>query len=199
MKAELLSVAYQHLNFANENYDLLNSYLDRELFGKGDFLQRKGRKVEFIYFIEAGLVQERNFTNGKLRTIAFYQQNDWAHNPFLLAADRSSSTYIKCITDCIVWKISKKHHDNLRKEMPSYNQWIELWMTSTKKINKKIASLKKIENTRIRYLRFKNQNPYICQHAPLYALATFLEIPKIELREIIRNDTLKNKKNRLVK
>ncbi|MBE8714391.1 cyclic nucleotide-binding domain-containing protein [Sphingobacterium hungaricum] len=126
MKPELLSIAYQHLNFVNENYDLLNSCLHREFLRKGDFIQRKGRKVEFIYFIEAGLVQERNATDRKLRTIAFYKQNDWAYDPRLLANQRFATTYTKCITDCIAWKISKKHHDNFRKEIPGYAQWLDM-------------------------------------------------------------------------
>ncbi|WP_196936360.1 hypothetical protein [Sphingobacterium hungaricum] len=65
---------------------------------------------------------------------------------------------------------------------------------SRTKIDKKAESLRKVENTNTLYLRFKRKNLYICQNAPLYAIATFLEIPKIELKEIIANGALKHKK-----
>lgn len=154
---------------------------------RGDFLLRPGEEVKDIFYIHDGCLRTFFLDNeGKEHTLQFAIKGWWISDYIALFNESSKGavSYIECIKNATLVKISKKDFDNICLEIPRVSQF------HIKKLESAFASFHRqlLGNLNLsakdRYIQFVKNYPEIEQNVKNYHIASFLGITSESLSRI---------------
>ncbi len=154
---------------------------------KGEFLLKPKEEVKDIFYIYSGCL--RTFfidTEGKEHTLQFAIKGWWISDYIALfdKGSKNAVSYIECIKEATLIKISKKDFDNLCIENTKISQF------HIKKLESAFAAFHKriLGNLTLpakdRYLQFVETYPSIEQNVKNYHIASYLGITTESLSRI---------------
>lgn len=178
---------FKEISFTENEESLILSKLEKVTLEKGQFLLRAGEKVSDLHFIHTGCLRTYFLDlSGKEHTLQFAINGWWISDYIALFGKEkiNSVSYIECIKETTLYKISKKDFDNLCKEIP------KVGFFHIKNLESAFANFQKriLENLTLsakeRYTNFVNSYPNIEQNVKNYHIASFLGITTESLSRI---------------
>jgi len=165
----------------------MSNKLKKLTLKKKEFLLRADEDINDLYYVHSGCLRSYFIdSTGKEHTLQFAIK-DWWISDYIALYGRGKNqavSYIECIQDAILYKISKKDFDKLCYEIP------KLSLFSNKKLELAFASFQRriLENLTLsakeRYINFVNSYPNIEQNIKNYHIASFLGITTESLSRI---------------
>jgi CRP-like cAMP-binding protein len=175
------------MRFTEEETDLLSGKMKKKTLKKKEFLLRADEEVNDIYYIENGCLRTYFIdASGKEHTLQFAIKGWWISDYIALygKVKTKSVSYIECLKDATLYKISKKDFDNLCKEIPKVGHlYISNLESAFGTFQRRI-----LENLTLsakeRYINFVNTYPNIEQNVKNYHIASYLGITTESLSRI---------------
>lgn len=178
---------FRDTQFDETELQLLLSKLTEIKLKKKEFLLKPGENVEHFYYIHSGCLRAF-FEDGEGRdhTLQFAIKGWWISDYIALFGKENSKsvTYIECIKDAKLTKISKKDFEHVCTEIPKISQ------IHIKNLESAFAAFQRriLENLTLsakeRYKKFINSYPNIEQNIKNYHIASFLGITSESLSRI---------------
>ncbi|MFT5645889.1 MAG: CRP-like cAMP-binding protein [Aureispira sp.] len=186
MKSIILEFS-KDIKFTEEETDRLYDKMKQKTLKRKEFLLRAGTDVNDIYYIEDGCLRTYFIdSSGKEHTLQFAIKGWWISDYIALygKVKTKSVSYIECIKDATLYKISKKDFDNLCKEIPKVGGlYISNLESAFGAFQRRI-----LENLTLsakeRYINFVNTYPNIEQSVKNYHIASYLGITTESLSRI---------------
>jgi len=186
MKA-ILHEIFNDLTFTESELLVLVSKMKKLTLEKRDFLIQADEEVQDIYYIHKGCLRTYFIdAAGKEHTLQFAVKGWWISDYIALYGKEKtkSVSFIECIKEAELYKISKSEFDNLCKEIPKVSYfYIEKLETAFSSFQKRI-----LENLTLsakgRYLNFITTYPDIEQNVKNYHIASYLGITTESLSRI---------------
>ncbi|WP_299622074.1 Crp/Fnr family transcriptional regulator [uncultured Tenacibaculum sp.] len=155
-----------------------------EKFNKRDFILTAQQRVNYIYFLQSGLV--KGFTNDDGKVIVkhliepFHFFTDFDN---FIINEISSESY-QAITDIEVYKINQEAFYNLQKESNSFQIAINKILQAS--LSCKMERLNDFQtlNAKQRYLKLLKNSPILLQEVPVVDLSSYLGIEPSSLSRI---------------
>ena len=186
MESIILEI-FKETTFTEEESQLLYSKLKKITLKKGEFLLKADEVVKDIYYIHNGCLRTYfKDASGKEHTLQFAIKDWWTSDYIALygKGKAKSVSYIECIKDAILYKLSKKDFDQLCKEKPKVGHFY------IKKLEFAFAAFQTriLENLTLsakeRYLNFVTAYPNIEQTVKNYHIASYLGITTESLSRV---------------
>jgi len=186
MKA-ILHEIFNEVTFTEGELLVLGSKMKKVTLEKRDFLIQADEEVKDIYYIHKGCLRTYFIdVSGKEHTLQFAVKGWWISDYIALYGKEKtkSVSFIECIKEAELYKISKSEFDNLCKEIPKVSYfYIEKLETAFSSFQKRI-----LENLTLsakdRYLNFINTYPDIEQNVKNYHIASYLGVTTESLSRI---------------
>ena len=161
--------------------------LEKVMLKKGDSLLKPSEEVRDIFYIHNGCLRTYFIDNeGKEHTLQFAIKGWWISD-YIALFDKESKravSYIECIKDATLIKVSKKDFDNLCAEIPKISQFhIKKLESAFAAFHKKILGNLTL-SAKERYLQFVKTYPSIEQNVKNYHIASYLGITTESLSRI---------------
>ncbi|MCP4442808.1 MAG: Crp/Fnr family transcriptional regulator [Aureispira sp.] len=178
---------FKDITFTEDELHLICNNLKKITLKRREFLLREEEEVNSIHYIHRGCLRTYFIdTSGKEHTLQFAIQGWWISDYIALYAKEKtkSVSYIECIKEATLLKISKKDFDNLCEDIPKISHFY------IKNLESAFAAFQKriLENLTMsakeRYLNFVNSYPNIEQNVKNYHIASFLGITTESLSRI---------------
>lgn len=174
------------VQFDGQEFDLLSNKLKRTNLNKGDFLLKAGDEVNEIFYVHTGCLRSYIIDiEGKEHILQFAIKGWWISDYIaLFGSNDKSVSYIECIKDATLYRISKKDFDDVCRNIPKIGYF------HIKKMESAFASFQNriLENLTLsakeRYLNFINSYPNIERNVKNYHIASFLGITTESLSRI---------------
>lgn len=186
MKSIILEI-FRETIFTENELHLLYGKLKKTRLKKREFLLKAEEQVNDIYYIHSGCLRTYFIDPlGKEHTLQFAIKGWWISDYIaLFGREKTKSvSYIECIKDAILYKISKKDFDNLCDEIPKVSRF------HIRNLESAFAAFQRriLENLTLsakeRYINFVNTYPNIEQNVKNYHIASFLGITTESLSRI---------------
>ncbi len=183
----IIEEIFKVATITEEESSLLYSKLEKANLTKGDFLLQADEDVDEIFYVHSGCLRSYFIDkDGKEHTLQFAIKDWWISDYIALYSQtaRKSVTFIECIKDATVYKISKKEFDKLCHEIPKVGHFY------IKKMEAAFATFQNriLENLTLsakeRYMNFINTYPSIESNVKNYHIASFLGITTESLSRI---------------
>jgi len=190
----ILLEIFKELTFTEDELHLIGKNLKKITLKKGAFLLKAGDAVKDIHYIYNGCLRTYFIDlSGKEHTLQFAIKGWWISDYIALFGNKNTQknaqntkavSYIDCIRESTLYKISKNDFDALCKEIPKVSQ------TYIKNLESAFAAFQKriLENLTLsakeRYINFVNVYPDIEQNVKNYHIASFLGITTESLSRI---------------
>ncbi len=178
---------FKETTFTEEESQLLYSKLKKIKLKKGAFLLKAEEEVNDIYYIHDGCLRTYfKDASEKEHTLQFAIKDWWISDYIALYGREQSKSvsYIECLKESTLYKISKKDFDTLCKEKPKVGHFY------IKKLESAFATFQRriLENLTLsakeRYLNFVATYPNIEQNVKNYHIASYLGITTESLSRI---------------
>ncbi len=167
--------------------------LEKIKLKKKAFLLKAGDKVDCIHYVHSGCLRTYFIDlSGKEHTLQFAIKGWWISDYIALFGKEKtvSVSYIECIKDATLLKVSKKDFDVLCDEIPKTNRlYIQNLESAFAAFQKRILESLTL-SAKERYINFINTYPNIEQNVKNYHIASFLGITTESLSRI-RKDIAK--------
>lgn len=178
---------FKDITFTEAEAHLLASKLKKITLKKRAFLLKTGEDVKDIYYIQSGCLRTYFIdAAGKEHTLQFAIKSWWISDYIALfgKGKTTSVSYIECIKEATLFKISKKDFDILCHEIPTVSRF------HIGKLEAAFATFQRriLENLTLsakeRYINFVKTYPNIEQNVKNYHIASFLGITTESLSRI---------------
>lgn len=186
MKSIILEI-FSDISFTEEELDAMYGKLKKTTLQRRKFLLKAEEEVSDLYYVHSGCLRSYFIdSSGKEHTLQFAIKG-WFISDYIALYGRGGNkavSYIECIKDAILYKISKKDFDNLCYTIPKISHF------SNRKLELAFAAFQGriLENLTLsakkRYLNFVNSYPDIEQNVKNYHIASFLGITTESLSRI---------------
>lgn len=186
MESIILEI-FRDIEFTPKEIQYLSRKLKKTKLKKKEFLLRAGVEVNDIHYIHSGCLRTYFIDfSGKEHTLQFAIKGWWISDYIALFGKEKtkSVSYIECIKEATLFKISKKDFDKICDEIPKVNRF------HIKNLESAFAAFQKriLENLTLsakeRYINFVNAYPNIEQSVKNYHIASFLGITTESLSRI---------------
>ena len=193
MNAIILEI-FKNTTFTEDELQLIASKLKKINLKKKTFLLKAGEEVKYINYVHKGCLRTYFIDlSGKEHTLQFAIKGWWISDYIALfgRGENKSVSYIECIEEATLYKISKKDFDYLCKEIPKIGYFhIRNLESAFSTFQKRI-----LENLTLsakeRYLSFVKTYPNIEQSVKNYHIASYLGITTESLSRIRKEITFK--------
>lgn len=163
--------------------------LEKKTLKKGDFLLQTGEEVKDIFYMHSGCLRTYYIdADGKEHTLQFAINGWWISDYIALFGKENNKavSYIECIKEATLFKVSKKDFDILCIEIPKISQlYIKKMESAFAAFHKRILGNLTL-SAKDRYLQFVQTYPNIEQNVKNYHIASFLGITTESLSRIRR-------------
>jgi len=184
---------FRDTTFTEDESQLMYGKLKKIRLKKGEFLLRANKEINAIHYVHAGCLRTYFIDfSGKEHTLQFAIKGWWISDYIALYGKEKtkSVSYIECIKEATLYKISKKDFDELCKEIPKVGHfYIENLESAFAAFQRRI-----LENLTLsakeRYINFVNTYPNIEQNIKNYHIASFLGITTESLSRIRKEISL---------
>jgi CRP-like cAMP-binding protein len=178
---------FKNLPFTESETTTIANTLEKVTLKKKDFLLKAAQEVNHMYYVQSGCLRTYFIDPaGKEHTLQFAIKGWWTSDYIALfgKGKLKSISYIECIRDATVFKVSKKDFDAICREMPKVSRFhIENLEGAFAAFHRRI-----LENLTLsakeRYVRFVSTYPDIEQEVKNYHVASFLGITTESLSRI---------------
>ncbi|BDS11549.1 Crp/Fnr family transcriptional regulator [Aureispira anguillae] len=186
MEAIILEI-FRDTTLTENEITYLSGKLEKITLKRKEFLLQEGETVHSINYIHSGCLRSYFIDSyGKEHTLQFAIKDWWISDYIALFGQEKNTavSYIECIKDATLFKISKRDFDNLCIEIPQISH---LYI---KKLESAFAAFQKriLQNLTLpakeRYTNFVNTYPNIEQNVKNYHIASFLGITTESLSRI---------------
>ena len=175
------------LPFTPDEQQRLTGALQKITLQKKDLLLREGEAVTDLYYIHSGCLRTYFLdADGKEHTLQFAVRGWWISDYIALFGKGAakSVSYIECIKEATLYKISKRDFDRLCADIPAVSSFhIQKLETAFAAFQQRI-----LDNLTLsageRYLNFVRAYPDIEQRVKNYHIASFLGITTESLSRI---------------
>ena len=193
MKSILVEI-FKDITFSKDESDFICSKLERITLKKKAFLLKADERIDDLYYIHNGCLRTYFIDlSGKEHTLQFAIKGWWISDYIALFGKEKtkSISYIECIKEATLYKISKKDFEYLYKEIPKIGHfYIGNLESAFAAFQRRI-----LENLTLsakeRYINFVNAYPNIEQNVKNYHVASFLGITTESLSRIRKEMTSK--------
>ena len=183
----IITEIFRGATFAESELQSIFEKLEKITLRKGEFLLKPGEEVENIHYIHNGCLRTYFIDfSGKEHTLQFAIKGWWISDYIALFGKNNFNavSYIECIKEAVIYKISKKDFDILCDEIPKISRFhINNLESAFAAFHKRI-----LENLTLsakeRYINFVNAYPNIEQNVKNYHIASFLGITTESLSRI---------------
>lgn len=178
---------FRDITFTKSEVEQILTKIEKVNLKKREFLLSPGEEVKDIHYIHTGCLRTYFIdSSGKEHTLQFAIKGWWISDYIALFAKEKTNTvsYIECIKEASLIKISKLDFDDLCDRIPKISRF------HVRNLESAFAAFQKriLENltlsARERYLRFVNAYPNIEQNVKNYHIASFLGITTESLSRI---------------
>jgi CRP-like cAMP-binding protein len=186
VKSIILEI-FKDITFTEAELAILSDKLEQKTLKKRAFLLQADEAVNDLYYIHKGCLRTYFIdTDGKEHTLQFAVKGWWISDYIALFGKEKtkSVSYIECIKDSTLYKISKNDFDKLCKEMPKVGYF------HIRNLESAFAAFQRriLENLTLsakeRYLNFINTYPNIEQNVKNYHIASYLGVTTESLSRI---------------
>ncbi|MGB0932336.1 MAG: Crp/Fnr family transcriptional regulator [Chitinophagales bacterium] len=183
----ILHEIFKDISFTKNEIESIQGKLQKTRLKKRAFLLRAGEEVNHIHYIHSGCLRTYFIdSSGKEHTLQFAIKGWWISDYIALFGKEKtkSVSYIECIKEATLFKISKKDFDKLCNEIPKISRFHITNLESA------FAAFQRriLENLTLsakeRYINFVNAYPNIEQNVKNYHIASFLGITTESLSRI---------------
>jgi len=183
----IIQEIFKDISFEQDELKSIHAKLEKITLKKGDYLLKSGEEVKDIFYIHNGCLRTYFIdTKGKEHTLQFAIKGWWISDYIALFGKESKGavSYIECIKEAILIKVSKKDFDNLCIEIPKISQFhITKLESAFAAFQKKILGNLTL-SAKERYLQFVKTYPNIEQNVKNYHIASYLGITNESLSRI---------------
>ena len=186
MNSILLEI-FKEISFTETEKDIIISKLKKVTLDKGEFLLKAEEKVDDFFYVQNGCLRTYFLDpSGKEHTLQFAINGWWISDYIALFGKEKikSVSYIECLKNATLYRVSKNDFDTLCKEIPKVGYFhIRNLESAFSNFQKRI-----LENLTLsakeRYQNFVNSYPNIEQNVKNYHIASFLGITTESLSRI---------------
>jgi CRP-like cAMP-binding protein len=185
MKNCTIQGIFKNVDFSSSEIDIAEKKFEEILVKKGEVLITPGHLVPYQYFVFSGCLRTYFISEtGKEYTLQFAVSDWWITDYTAFFTGEKSMFYVDCITDAVIYKISKESMEQLYKEVPQIESFFRIKMerffgSYQKRILSDLAS-----TAEEKYLRFIKSYPNIEKHIKNYHLASYLGITTESLSRV---------------
>ena len=178
---------FKETTFTEEELQLLYSKMKKITLKKKEFLLKPDEEVKHFYYIHEGCLRTYFIDlSGKEHTLQFAIKDWWISDYIALFGKEKtlSVSYIECLKEATLYKVSKKDFENICKEIP------KIAPGYIGKLESAFANFQKriLENLMLsakeRYVNFVKTYPNIEQNVKNYHIASYLGITTESLSRI---------------
>lgn len=122
----IIQEIYQDASLSKNEIEQLSNKLEKITLKKREFLLQEGKRVDHIYYIHNGCLRTFFIDSlGKKHTLQFAIKGWWISDYIALypKVKSNSVSYIECIKDATLFKISKSEFDNLCHQIPKVSHF----------------------------------------------------------------------------
>lgn len=183
----IIAEIFNSLSLTDEGSELLSSKLKKTTLNKGEFLLKADQEVDELFYVHTGCLRSYFIDlTGKEHILQFAVKGWWISDYIALFGNTTtkSVSYIECIKDTTLYRISKKDFDQVCREIPKVGHF------HIGKMESAFASFQNriLENLTLsakeRYMNFVNAYPTIESNVKNYHIASFLGITTESLSRI---------------
>ncbi len=172
--------------------DRLDIQLVTELFepvhaNKGDVLVEEGSVARHLYFVNSGHLRSHYFEDGEEITTQLNCPSGFMTSFNSFISQTHSHTYLTCITDCELLRITKKDIDSLYQHSQKWSEFGRMIYEQTVTCMEQRARDMITLSAEQRYLKLMNEHPDIIQNVPLQYIASYLGVKAPSLSRIRKN------------
>lgn len=183
----LIEEVFRETKLSNEELNYIASKFEKINLKNKEFLLKADEEVNHFYFIQDGCMRTYFIDHsGKEHTLQFAVKGWWISDYIALYGKEKtkSVSYIECLKDATVFKISKKDFDKLGDELPSLNRFYIIKLESAFGAFQKRILENLTLSAKERYINFVKTYPNIEQLVKNYHIASFLGITTESLSRI---------------
>ncbi len=183
----IITEIFHNLTLSDNESELIYSKLKKSKLGKGEFLLKADQEVDEIFYVHTGCLRSYFVDNvGKEHILQFAVQGWWISDYIALFGNkrRNSVSYIECIKEATLYRVTKEDFDTLCREIPKVGHF------HIRKMEMAFASFQNriLENLTLsakeRYMSFVSAYPSIERNVKNYHIASFLGITTESLSRI---------------
>lgn len=186
MENSILLKVFKENTFSQEELRTIGPLLKKFDLKKGDVLLNKGETVLYTHYVYSGCLRTYfiDDDSGKEHTLQFAIQDWWISDYTAFFTGGNSLTYIECIQDATIYKLSRKNMEQLYIDIPKFESFFR------KKLERRFMALQKrilsnlAQTAKERYLSFINSYPSIERNVKNYHIASYLGITTESLSRI---------------
>jgi CRP-like cAMP-binding protein len=190
---QLTAYLQERFHFPMEELVLIDQYFTSEKKKRKEYLVKEGEISADLFFIFEGYTRTFYRTDdGEEITTEILRKGDTMCSMCGFLNESPSFEYMECITDCHVYKISKK---SLEKLSAMNSRWLQMNIvfleTTLLKKEERILSFAKL-NANERYIKLVTERPDIVQNIPGKYIASYIGIKPESLSRIKNKEVIPN-------
>jgi len=179
---------FESVGFTDTDNEKILSCFKRQLFDKGDYFVKEGKKSLHMGFLEVGQFQYYSMTEkGEERTTYISLPNTFVASLLTYLTETPARENIRALTNATLWVIEKAAVVALQNQLPGfkdfYIQLIEYQICCIDKAKFDLITL----TAEQRYEKVMREEPELLQQVPLQYIASMLGITPRHLSRLRRN------------
>lgn len=185
MEYRVLLEIFKGTNLSKEELQTIGALLKPIELKKGATLLQEGETVLYTHFVFSGCLRTYFIDDsGKEHTLQFAIKDWWISDYTAFFTGDQSLLNIECIQDATIYKLSRKHMEQLYVDIPKFETFFR------KKLERRFMTLQKrvlgnlAQTATERYLSFLRNYPSIEQNVKNYHIASYLGITTESLSRI---------------
>ncbi|MFT6935578.1 MAG: CRP-like cAMP-binding protein [Maribacter sp.] len=185
IEASILLEIFRDITFTKEESELMLTKFEQINLKKGDTLLKVNDVVYNQYYVGSGCLRTYFMdSSAKEHTLQFAIKDWWISDYTAFFTTTKASMTIECITEALVYKISRKNMERLCIKIPQLETFFR------KKMEKGFTAFQKriisnlSQSAKERYTYFINTYPNIEQSVKNYHIASYLGITTESLSRI---------------
>ncbi|MEM7654738.1 MAG: Crp/Fnr family transcriptional regulator [Bacteroidota bacterium] len=174
------------IRFREEDFQLLMEIATPVAFVPKNLLIQAGRKVQYLYFLEEGLVKGYRNQEGKIVIEHLMQGGGFLTSMESFFQASASPESFEAITACRALQLTREAVEQLRSASEKWNELVEMVMSES--LQCKMDRLKDFQTltAKERYVKFLEQQPGVALGVSVGDLASYLGIAPPSLSRIRR-------------
>lgn len=122
----LLTYLSSKIHISDALHDRISHDFERIETHKGDILLQEDRRADYLYFIEKGVLHNFYYHEHREVTSWFYTENQFITAWSSFYTQTSSFEAIRCLEDCVLYRISYDNYQRLITEFPAFGNFARI-------------------------------------------------------------------------
>ncbi len=181
---KIASYLKQWISLSEDDQVLLSkTFTLTQLPAKSTFI-KIGKKETYLYFLTAGIVKGWKNKGGKIVIEHLVEAGNFIASMESLFNEVPSLDTFETVTDCELYKVSKKSLELLKESDNKWNSLIEQVVSESLSCKMERLNDFQLLTAKERYLKFVDQTPDLALNVPVEVIASYLGIAPQSLSRI---------------